>query len=94
MANTALTAAARNAVTAATELFCGRRYRQGFIGHGGKKCLLQRARLRTEELRFGAENIASEAFLLRRKRMLDPHRIPPAGAQKLKVSKLRPIRIN
>jgi hypothetical protein len=36
MANTALAAAAGNAVTAATKLFCGRRYRQGFIGHDGK----------------------------------------------------------
>jgi hypothetical protein len=45
-------------------------------------CVQQRARLRTEKLRFAKENIASEAFLLRLKRMLDPHRIPPAPAQK------------
>jgi hypothetical protein len=37
MANTALTAAARNGVAAATEPFCGRPYRQGFIGRGGWK---------------------------------------------------------
>jgi hypothetical protein len=36
MANTALTAAARNAVAAAIEPFRGRLYRQGFIGRGGR----------------------------------------------------------